>query len=135
MQISCRCGRVLTNDLCLTKNTNESYFEGYEKDKHRKGFFSINNRIPAFNNKWSDDHPAQIVPERPKTMSVSVEDYLLSIPPMPSGYGCCDWSMGAKLHCSCGRLIGFMYLDCYEDKSINFIHKSVIRNYDLHKDF
>tara|TARA_A100001391_G_scaffold141360_1_gene99221 strand:+ start:2400 stop:2918 length:519 start_codon:yes stop_codon:yes gene_type:complete len=51
------------------------------------------------------------------------------IPPFKSGYGCCNWSMGRKLTCSCGNTLGEMYLDCYEDGVVEFYVNKVDRVY------
>lgn len=51
------------------------------------------------------------------------------IPPFKDGYGCCNWSMGRELLCSCGNTLGEMYLDCYEDGVVEFDIKSVDRVY------
>lgn len=51
------------------------------------------------------------------------------IPPFKGGYGCCNWSMGRELLCSCRNVLGEMYLDCYEDGVVEFDIKSVDRAY------
>lgn len=51
------------------------------------------------------------------------------IPPFKDGYGCCNWSMGRGLLCSCGNTLGEMYLDCYEDGAVEFDIKSIDRVY------
>ena len=51
------------------------------------------------------------------------------IPEFKTGYGCCNWNMGQYLKCSCGNLLGEMYLDCFEEKYIKFYKKSVDRVY------
>lgn len=51
------------------------------------------------------------------------------IPPFKSGFGCCDWSNGQELICSCGSNLGEMYLDCYEEGVVKFHESSVRRVY------
>jgi hypothetical protein len=51
------------------------------------------------------------------------------IPPFKRGHGCCNYSMGEELLCECGNNVGHMYLDCYEDNTVEFIEKKVTRNY------
>lgn len=53
------------------------------------------------------------------------------IPPLESGHGCCNWSFGELLSCSCGNVIGKMYLDCYEDSSVELFFKHVEPVYKL----
>ncbi len=58
--------------------------------------------------------------------SVSVENILPNvIPPFISGYGCCNWSFGEHFKCSCGNVLGKLYLDCYEEKVVDLFFKSV----------
>ncbi len=58
--------------------------------------------------------------------SLSVKNILPDIiPPFISGYGCCNWSFGEIFKCSCGNALGKLYLDCYEDKSIDLFFDSV----------
>ncbi len=58
--------------------------------------------------------------------SVSVKNILPDIiPPFVSGYGCCNWSFGEHFKCSCGNVLGKLYLDCYEDKIVDLFFKSV----------
>lgn len=51
------------------------------------------------------------------------------IPKFKTGHGCCNYSMGEYLVCGCGNRVGHMYLDCYEDKTVEFIEKNVVRTY------
>lgn len=51
------------------------------------------------------------------------------IPPYRTGCGCCNWSMGDDLYCQCDTLLGFMYLDCYEDKVVELIEGNCKRTY------
>lgn len=55
------------------------------------------------------------------------------IPPFKRGYGCCNYSMGEPLSCSCGSILGEMYLDCYETGQIMFDTKKVTRCYGSDK--
>jgi len=51
------------------------------------------------------------------------------IPHFKEGYGCCNWSFGEPLKCTCGNTLGEMYLDCYETKEVKFNPKSIERYY------
>ena len=51
------------------------------------------------------------------------------IPKFKRGYGCCNYSMGHYLKCECGNTVGHMYLDCYEDNTVSFIEKKIMRTY------
>lgn len=51
------------------------------------------------------------------------------IPEFKRGHGCCNYSMGHYLLCSCGNRVVHMYLDCYEDKTVEFIENNVVRSY------
>lgn len=132
MKIFCiDCNKELTKDIYLSKNNIiiEERPESYRDFIFKKGTFKVHKKQPAINNKYDDKKPAQILKKSQKKIEISVNDFILEIPPMPNGYGCCNWSFGAKLHCSCGNLLGYMYLDCYEPKSIELIDKNVIRKY------
>lgn len=131
MQLLCSCGQTITKDLCLISCKKSHYRvpADYPKYEQKNGFFYISKRVSKENNKWDDEKPAQILPVIPKTINVSLHDILLPIPIMPDGYGCCDWSSGANFNCVCGKTIGQMYLDCYEDKSLSFYEKDIIRKY------
>ena len=131
MKLFCKCGKQLTKDICKTTRSNsiEVNDEDYPGAKWRPGFFKEYKKVPYENNKWSLTKPAQIVRGQPAVISVAEEDVVLEIPPMIKGYGCCNWSFGSKLKCSCGNTVAMMYLDCYEDKSVDFIEDNVVRSY------
>jgi hypothetical protein len=129
MKLKCTCGKTLTKDVCLKSYKQLYSFEKEERQiKHKRGFFSIRNKSSSYNNKWSDEHPAQIIKPSPKYIIVSEDDVILTIIPMPPGHGCCNWS-GGPLFCECGSEIATMNIDCYEEKSIYFYDKKVVRMY------
>lgn len=114
MKILCKCGEILSKDVYPSKKPIKvDYDESgeYIDEYHRPGCFYTTQRSLEL---W-----------------ISVEDYLPEIPSFRSGWGCCNWSFGYDTDCpSCGKLIGGLYLDCYEDKSVCLFKKEVVRKYD-----
>lgn len=104
----------------------------YERGKFKKGIF-VNFR--AFKENWNrsehDISGYMIVLKKPKRIGVSPKSIIKGIiPTFKSGYGCCNWSGGQELYCpDCNNLLGYMFLDCYEDQVVEFLDKSVIRYY------
>lgn len=127
MKLRCKCGKPLTKDLYLTK------YHKYQVDdittKMRSGCFKLSRATPTIRNKYSNEHPAQLLKPRPEVIMVSINSILCNIPEMPKGCGCCNWSGGHELMCGCGRVIGEMYLDCYELGFVDFLTKNVVRCY------
>lgn len=130
MKIKCKCGKTLTKDLYLSKNyTYEIQNDGGWIDaKFKTGVFHISKAQPTWRNKYSSLLPAQLVKSTPEFLMVSKKDLLIEYPVMESGYGCCDWD-GHELNCSCGNLLGYMYFDCWQLESMDFISKNVVRSY------
>lgn len=140
-----KCKKQLTKDLYYVKkrNTHWIYIDSngdilkqkidsysYYQKYFFEGQFTIENFVRSYNNKWSENHPAQIVKSSPKKITVSENDILDHIIPIfKEGSGCCNWSSGCFLKCSCGHHLGEMYLDCYEPKIICFYDKNVKRQY------
>lgn len=52
------------------------------------------------------------------------------IPSFKSGRGCCNYNMGEELFCTCGNLLGEMYLDCFKDGSVELRDGGVRRFYE-----
>jgi hypothetical protein len=121
-------GLEITNTSKIFKRVNEQ--DGYWETKMREGIFYISKKESAWSNKYDDNMPAQIIPESKPKIVVSKESILDGvIPPFNTGYGCCDYSLGEPLKCSCGVVLGGMYLDCYEDGCVKFDIKKVNRVY------
>lgn len=82
---------------------------------------------------YGDDgsqHYHRVLGGKPATIVCSSSSVLDGvIPKFKKGYGCCNYSTGHTLLCECGSELGGMYLDCYEDNTICFIDKSVVRCY------
>ena len=134
MNLSCKCGMPLAKGLCKALGSNfvKVYTDETEDDYDivfRPGFFKVIPAQPAFSSKYHVKHPALIMRGVPKRFRVAKSDLLIDIPKMPRGEGCCDWSFGSTLHCKCGRALGQMYLDCYEEKYIDIFETSVHRSY------
>lgn len=132
MKLSCKCGKPLTKSLCKASGDNfvKINEDGDDYDLvFRPGFFAVIPAERAASYKYHEKHPAQIFRRVPKRLRVSKDDLLIGIPEMSRGYGCCDWSFGSTLHCKCGRALGNMYFDCYEEKYIDFVESSVQRYY------
>lgn len=127
MKLYCKCGKQLTEDLCKVKE-----FSLKDQGEYNQvaigGFFIEWKAEPPTNNKWHENHPAQIWKGRKRMIEVPEASVIIDIPPMPSGWGCCNWS-GGYLLCDCGNTLGTMYLDCYEYKTIDFLEENVVRVY------
>lgn len=102
---------------------------GYEEYNMKSGLFYETKCNLKFNNKYSDELPAQIV-RKEKSQFVVAQGSILDdiIPPFKSGGGCCNWG-GTLLKCSCGNTLGEMNLDCWQDGSVWFIKENVRRSY------
>ncbi|AGN51504.1 hypothetical protein VPLG_00065 [Vibrio phage eugene 12A10] len=75
-------------------------------------------------------HYHRVLGGNPQVIICSGESVLEGvIPKFKEGYGCCNYSMGHILTCSCGNTVGHMYLDCYESNTIHFIEKKIMRTY------
>ncbi len=109
----------------------EEYTE-YNFTYMKKGLFYMSKPTPKWNNKYCEERPARII-KGTKPRIIVGELSILSdiIPPYYTGCGCCNHSMGEELTCSCGNPLGKMYLDCYEDKTVNFNTERVRRVYKL----
>lgn len=110
--------------------------DSYENDlyverKMKKGIFFISRKRPAMMLRFKDDDMPGVIFNKINPMIVVGKKSILEgvIPPFKRGYGCCDYSMGEPLECSCGTHLGNMYLDCYEDENIEFIPEKVDRVY------
>lgn len=99
----------------------------YNYGSMKAGIFYKLVGIRSYNNKYCDERPAQIIKSQKDKLVVGRTSIVEGVvPKFKSGYGCCDYSMGEPLICTCGNEVGEMYLDCYEDSSINF-HVNKIR--------
>lgn len=153
MRLCCsKCKAVLTSDLyqVTPRFDSEGYLAGgrtrsifnmscfdpderyYNPVRMKKGVFYSSKALRGYNNKYSENKPSQIVRKETSALVVA-EDSLVTglIPDMPSGCGCCNFSMGEKLYCSCGNFLGDMYLDCYELGVVHFSKKNVDRVYKI----
>lgn len=148
MKLLCsKCKKVLTRDLYpvsvkwgtsifgrkIVVNTSDVFDitgEFPTECKVKSGLFFLTKGEPAHSNKWDDQYPAIIIPKTKPSLVVSRNSILDGIiPKFKPGYGCCDYSMGETLSCSCGNTLGDMFLDCYEDGSVQFNTKNVDRHY------
>lgn len=59
---------------------------------------------------------------------INPKNYLLPIPEFKEGLGCCNIS-GLRAVCSCGNELGYLNLDCWQDKHVGFYETSVTRSY------
>jgi len=102
----------------------------YHERKMKQGVFYISKKEPAFINKYADDEPAQLLPKIDPMIVVGKKSVLQGVvPEFKHGYGCCNYSLGEPLLCTCGVCLGKMFLDCYEDEYIEFYPNKVDRNY------
>lgn len=145
MKIACnKCKKILTEDLYKVSvkwgaglfggkvilNEKQVYdiynYDGFTEGKVKKGLFYEIPAYQAVNNKYAEDCPAQILRATPKILSVGENSILDGvIPEFISGYGCCNYSMGEPLNCSCGHTVGNMFLDCYETGRVGFVQKNI----------
>lgn len=138
MKIFCnKCNKQLTIDLRPVKKTliNKAFEkigdDDYFKYKLKKSvFFKEKKSIYSWKFK---DHGIKgyfKIFHNKSGLVISGNSFLDSIiPAMPSGKGCCNWSSGQHLRCSCGNLLGEMYLDCYEDGTVKLFDNSTRRFY------
>jgi hypothetical protein len=120
-------GAVFDTTGGIVDEDGDVYFQEY---KVKRGLFFKRRGDKASANKFCDDTPAQILKATEDTLVVSEKSVLEGIiPAFISGYGCCGYSMGEPLKCSCGHTIGEMFLDCYEEGKVDFIEKHVDRVY------
>lgn len=152
MKIACSsCKNLLTMDLYPVKASYDSY--GYliatkklfnERKEYfhgkviKKGIFFLTKEFPAYS--WTDEDVYgddtdsytgyHSVIKKEKSKIVVSKDSILEgvIPPNPTNC-CCNWS-SKPLICKCGKQLGFMFLDCYEDGSVRFDLKSIDRVYN-----
>ena len=129
MKLNCKCGKTITKDLRPFKkmdfrpdihfpDSTEAFFPEHVFELRKKQKY-----------KWAEEGYCRII-HYPEVITVSEKSILPNIiPPFEEGAGCCNWSMGANLKCSCGITIGYMYLDCYEGQTIDFLTKNIIRSY------
>jgi hypothetical protein len=136
IKIKCKCSKILTEDLRPMKKMGRRPHrytgnEGKMELFYPKGTFHIQKKDKyswGYEESGIKGHYSVIhVKER---IIVSVESILQNVIPIfKDGYGCCNYSMGHELKCSCGVHVGDMHLDCYEDKVIKFCTKNTIRFY------
>ena len=125
MKLKCKCNKPLTTEVSFSKHLLIT------ANKMKTGFFRLLKRTPSYNNKWSEDHPAQIMKALPKRIMIPEGNILDGvIPEYYTGCGCCHHD-GGELKCTeCGRVIGWMSLDCWQLGSVDFYEKNVVRYYD-----
>jgi hypothetical protein len=134
MKIKCTCGKTLTEDLRpmkkigkrFVKNAYRNYFELFIP----KGTFGIQKKsIYSWSEKDSGLSGLDVI-QINKRLVVPAESILNGIvPPFKEGAGCCNYSAGCNLKCTCSKLIGEMHLDCYEENVVKFIPKNIVRSY------
>ena len=155
MKLSCsKCKKILTTDLRPVKvhykpngyimnigtifnSTTKEYGLDpediiYDKDfsDMKSGIFFLSRGEAAWNNKYCEDSPAQIIPRKLPEIVVGGSSIVEGvIPPYYTGCGCCNHGFGSPLRCSCGNLLGGMSLDCFELDTVEFIMKNVDRVY------
>lgn len=120
-------------DMSLVKPTKVYAYsnDGLPNDREvKRGLFFVTPTTPKQNHIFSDDEPTIIIPKKHPRIVVSRHSILDGIiPKFIDGGGCCDWSMGHPLKCSCGIMLGGMRLDCYESNSVHFNPRNVTRSY------
>ena len=124
MKLKCKCGKFLTHEMAHSKYIIKS------DSKMTTGYFKLLKGKPSYNNKWSDNEPAQVIKALPKRIMVpegSIMDGV--VPHFREGHGCCNYH-GGDLKCSCGNVLGWMDLDCWQLGSVDFYEKAVVRVYD-----
>lgn len=142
MHLNCsKCKKRLTIESLRPVKEKNSYIKEYACEEDKKDdFYNITMKkgvfyITEYNKQgWSSKDSGikglyQVIKEKG---GIFVSQFSINkniIPEFKTGYGCCNWNMGQILKCSCGNLLGEMYLDCFEDKSIKFYKKSVDRVY------
>lgn len=139
MKIACKCGKPLTKDLRKAKGRVAVYIkEEWNEFSHTEyhlpplSFHDISpyTRVwdygPDEYHETRDCHYTKVPAKILVLRSSMLPDI---IPPMPSGYGCCDWSGGASLKCECGNKVAELYLDCYERGEVYFFTNMIRRVY------
>lgn len=153
MKLKCsKCNTLLTQDLYyqkvsfdkhdyLTKgglskiHTSDHGISYSQQDKRmKKGLFYIRKASSAYNRGF-DVHGIedyfQVVKASEKRIVVGERSFLGGVIPIfKSGHGCCNYNMGEDLFCKCGNLLGEMYLDCFEDGSVELREGAVRRCYE-----
>jgi len=141
MIITCKCGEHLTNDLrpvrgFLLKPFGDAIYDcsrgkgggNFEGARISSGGFLVKPKIKVY--RKNKQAKFNRVHHSPASIYIGGSDILKGVIPLfKQGYGCCNWSMGEDLHCTCGRVIGKMHLDCYEYKVVQFLEKEVVRYY------
>ena len=146
MKLLCgKCSQPLTIDLYKKKVHWVKYFYRFLVKNHKdifdnhgrikKGLFfysksspSMMNYVESYDN--PDKYEKYIIKKEPSLIVIGMPSLLDGIiPEFKTGYGCCHYSMGENLYCECGQHLGHMYLDCYEDGSVEFITKNVELKY------
>lgn len=152
MKIKCsKCKTLLTEDLyyqnvtfdknnfltpsSMKKVMTTDHGISYSQSDYRmkRGLFYIRKAVPSFNRTY-DYHGIEgyykVVKATKDTLVVGERSLLEGVvPPFQSGHGCCNYNMGEDLLCKCGNVLGEMYLDCFEDGSVEFKDGSVDRCY------
>lgn len=152
MKLKCsKCNILLTQDLycqkvsydkhrrltskSLSKIHTSAHGISYSQQEKRmkKGLFYIKKASPAYNRDFKvhgiQDY-FQVVKPSEKRLVVGERSFLEGVIPLfKSGYDCCNYNMGEELFCECGNLLGEMYLDCFEDGSVELRDGGVRRVY------
>lgn len=134
-----KCKKELTSDLYQLRKKEEPIDHVYAFDSSTNRYelesVSFKENVFRYSPKSKqiftdpDDGYYKVFHE-PATYSVSRYSVLSGIiPPFTEGSGCCNFSSGHELKCSCSNVIGKMFLDCYEDSRVDFIAKNVDRKY------
>tara|TARA_B100000700_G_scaffold331722_1_gene467516 strand:+ start:3484 stop:3912 length:429 start_codon:yes stop_codon:yes gene_type:complete len=142
MHLNCsKCKKRLTKESLRPVKMENSFFKEYlcEEDKE-EDFYNIRMKSGVFTTiksskkGWSSKDSGikglyQIIKEKAGIFvsEDSIDEAI--IPEFKVGYGCCNWNMGQTFKCECNNILGEMYLDCFEDKSIKFYTQSVDRVY------
>ncbi len=134
MKINCKCGKTITKDLRPFKKMDfrpDIHFPDSTEAYFPEHVFLLSKKKKY---KWSEEESGiqgyYRIFHYPEVITVSELSILPNIiPPFKEGEGCCNWSMGADLKCSCGTMLGYMYLDCYEGQTIDFLTRNIVRSY------
>ena len=119
MIITCKCGKDLTTDLYLTKN---SYSDEPADEDFRYGNINI------FPGSFLKENNHYYKRKERKQFWVNPINVLILLPEFKSGWGCCNhW--GTELGCVCGDRVADIHLDCHEDKRIQFYESYIERRY------
>jgi len=152
MKLKCsKCSTLLTQDLyyqkvsfdkhgyltkgSLSKIHTSDHGISYSQSDFRmkKGVFYIKKASPAYNRDFEVhgiEGYFQVVKSSEKRLVVGERSFLEGVIPLfKTGHGCCNYNMGEELFCGCGNLLGEMYLDCFEDGSVEMRGGGVRRCY------